>query len=115
MPLRAASRLKGRVDVPRDANGGSIRVNGADTRRFLLMPAILRFGDLPAGAVIGARGDDILALAGVDRRDGTVGGGGIDIAGVSENVKGFAGFSQPSLLLFFDGEKRTAGSTFSLS
>jgi hypothetical protein len=49
-------------------------------------------------------------LAGVVRRDGTA-GGGIDLEG-GEKVKGF---SETSLLLFFDGERKRAGSMFSLS
>jgi hypothetical protein len=57
----------------------------------------------------------MLALAGVERRDGMVGGGGIDLEGVSENVNGLCGLSMPSLLLFFEGEQSVAGSTFSLS
>ena len=114
VPLSAASRLNGRDEVLREANGGSIREKGAETRRFLLSPVALRFGDLPAGAVIGARGDDILGLMGVLRRDGMV-GGGIDLDGARENVKGLNGFSTTSLLLFLDGELKIAGSMFSLS
>jgi len=110
VPLSAASRLNGRVLVlPRDANGGSMRVKGAEVRRFLLIPAILRFGERPAGAVMGARGDDMLARIGVVKRDGS-GGGGIDFAGVIEKLKGLA-----SLLLFLVGELNVVGSTFSLS
>lgn len=75
----------------------------------------MRFGERPAGAVMGARGDDILALVGVERREGTIEGGGIDVDGASENVNGLKALSSPSLLLFFDGEKSKAGSTFSLS
>lgn len=61
---------------------------------------------------MGARGEDMFARMGVDMRDGIVGGGGIAFAGVREKVKGVA---KPSLLLFFDGELKFAGSTFSLS
>lgn len=65
LPLIAASRLNGRDDDPRDEKGGSTRVNGAETRRFLEMPACFRGGDRPAGAVSGALGDEVLARAGV--------------------------------------------------
>lgn len=114
VPFKAASRLNGSEDVPREAKGGSTRPNGAETRRVLFMLAILRLGERPAGAVNGARGDDMLDLAGVLRRDGMVGGGGIDLEGVMVNVKGLNGFSETSLLLFFEGELKMAGSTFSL-
>lgn len=53
------------------------------------------------------RGEDILALAGVVVREGTNAGGGMDVKVLMVKVK--------SLLLFFDGELRSAGSTFSLS
>lgn len=92
-----------------------MRENGAETRRFLWMPEVLRLGERPAGAVNGARGDDVLALAGVLRRDGIIGGGGIELDGEREKVKGLNGFSETLLLLFFDGEQNMAGSTFSLS
>lgn len=116
VPLSAASRLNGSVEeLPRDANGGSMRVNGAEVRRFLRIPAALRFGERPAGAVRGVRGDDMLARTGVVRREGTVGGGGMDLVVDREKVKGLIGFSNVSLLFFFDGELKTAGSTFSLS
>ena len=110
VPLIAASRLNGRDDVLRELNGGSIRPNGAETRRFLCTPVALRFGERPAGAVIGARGDVMLALAGVLRRDG-IAGGGIDLDG-GENVNGL---SETSLLHFLEGERKMAGSMFSLS
>lgn len=74
VPLRAASRLKGREE-PREVNGGSIRVNGAEVRRLLLIPTDLRLGERPAGAVMGARAEDMLARIGVARRGG---GAGID-------------------------------------
>lgn len=76
------------------------------------MPAVLRFGDRPAGAVIGARGEDMFALDGVDSRDGIIGGGGIALLGERVKLKGLI---TPSLLLFFVGEQRAAGSIFSLS
>ncbi len=57
----------------------------------------------------------MLGLAGVERRDGMVGGGGIALAGVRVTLNGLNGFSRPSLLLFFDGEQSVAGSMFSLS
>lgn len=88
-------------------------MNGADTRRFFEMPACLRPGDRPAGAVRGARGELMFALAGVVRREVKV-GGGIDLAVLNENAYGLTVASDESLLLFFDGEKRF-GSTFSES
>lgn len=65
LPLMAASRLNGSDEDPRDEKGGSTRVKGAETRRFLEMPACFRGGDRPAGAVSGALGDEMLARAGV--------------------------------------------------
>lgn len=110
LPLMAASRLKGSDEDPRDENGGSTRVKGAETRRVLEIPACFRGGDLPAGAVSGARGDEVLARAGV--RAGSNGGGGMDLTGVfMVNVNGF---SQESLLLFLNGEN-SEGSAFSES
>lgn len=114
VPLKAASRLNGREE-PREANGGSMRVKGAETRRVLFTPAALRLGERPAGAVMGLRGEDMLARMGVETRDGIVGGGGMALAGVREKVKGVAGFSKAWLLLFLDGELKVAGSMFSLS
>ena len=91
-----------------------MRENGAEIRRLLLRSEALRFGERPAGAVKGALGDDMLALAGVLKRAGMVGGGGI-LFDEGENVKGLKGMSETSLLLFFEGELKIAGSTFSLS
>lgn len=108
LPLIAASRLKGSDEEPRDEKGGLIRVNGAEPRRFFEMPAILRGGERPAGAVSGARGDELLARAGV--RAGSK-GGGIDLTGIMEKVNDF---SPLSLLLFLVGENRE-GSAFSES
>ena len=107
LPLIAASRLNGSDEDPRDENGGLMRVNGAEPRRFLRL-ANLRGGDLPAGAVRGARGDAILARAGV--LTGSM-GGGMDLTGVMEKVNGF---SPMSLLLFLEGEN-SEGSAFSES
>lgn len=82
----------------------------------MLMPVILRFGERPAGAVIGARGDDMLARRGVKRREGMVEGGGIAFGGVVKlKLNVFVGLSKESLLVFFDGESKTFGSTFSES
>lgn len=111
-PPSTASRLKGSVDVAREANGGSIREKGADTRRFLLIPAIFLFGDRPAGAVKGVRAVEVLAFTGVEKRDGNADGGGIDLVDVRVKVNGF---SKAPCLLFFVGESNTEGSTFSLS
>jgi len=112
VPPRTESRLKGRpVEMREVPNGGSMRVNGAEMRR----PAVLRFGERPAGAVDGARGEDMLARAGVDSRDGMVGGGGMDLAEVKVKAKGLMGASKDACLLFLDWESRVAGSTFSPS
>jgi len=107
LPLIAASRLNGSDEDPRDENGGLMRVKGAEPRRFLML-ANLRGGDRPAGAVRGARGDAILARAGV--LTGSM-GGGMDLTGVMEKVNGF---SPMSLLLFLEGEN-SEGSAFSES
>ena len=115
VPLSAASRLNGSPESLREESGGSMRDNGADTRRYLETPEALRLGERPAGAVNGACGGDIFALAGVVRRDGTVGGGGMELEGENEKVNGLNDFSETSFLLFFDGEQNMAGSTFSLS
>lgn len=111
-PPNTASRLNGNVDVVLEANGGSMRENGAETRRFLLIPAIFLLGDLPAGAVIGERAVEVFALTGVENREGNAEGGGIDFVEVNVNVNGF---SKAPFLLFFVGESNTEGSTFSLS
>lgn len=110
-PPSTASRLNGRVEVVR-ANGGSTLEKGADTRRFLLIPAIFLLGDLPAGAVMGVRTVEVLAFTGVENREGKAEGGGIDLVEVNVNVNGF---SKAPFLLFFVGESNTEGSTFSLS
>lgn len=86
-----------------------MRENGAETRRAGL--AIFLFGDLPAGAVNGVRGEEMFAF-GVDMRDGMMDGGGIDFCGVRLKVKGLTGLSNASFLFLLDGE---FGSTFSLS
>ena len=115
VPESAASRLNGRLEEVREAKGGSMREKGAEIRRLLFAPEALRLGERPAGAVIGARGEHMLTLAGVLNRDGIVGGGGMDLDGVRLNVKGLNGFSETSFLLFFEGELNIAGSMFSLS
>lgn len=107
------SRLNGNVEEPRVLNGGSTRVKGADTRRFFKMPACLRPGDRPAGAVSGVRGELMFALAGVARREVKV-GGGIDFVVLREKAYGLSALSNAPLLLFLEGEKRF-GSTFSES
>jgi hypothetical protein len=71
----------------------------------------LRGGDLPAGAVRGARGDEVLGRAGVHA--GRNGGGNMVFTGVDTMVK-VNGFSQESLLLFLKGEN-SEGSAFSPS
>ena len=65
MSLIAASRLKGKLDSECNDAGGSTREKGAEVRRFLNTPAVLRGGDLPAGAVIGVRADVLMAFLGV--------------------------------------------------
>lgn len=109
LPLNAASRENGKAEVERCANGGSIREKGAETRRFLLMLAILRFGERPAGAVMGVRGAEMLDLIGVE--NGNAEGGGMDFVEVRVNVKGFASDD----LAFLGGESKVDGSTFSES
>ena len=90
-----------------------MRVKGAETRRDLFIPNVFRLGERPAGAVMGARTDDIFARIGVVRRDGS-GGGGIALAGASEKVNGLSYTTDliGPALLFLDGE---VGSTFSQS
>lgn len=51
LPLIAASRLKGSDEDPRDENGGLMRVNGAEPRRFLML-ANFRGGERPAGSTL---------------------------------------------------------------
>lgn len=69
----AASRLNGsaaEVLLREENDGGSIRVNGAETLRFLR--SLDALGERPAGAVSGARGEEMLAsflCDGVWRRD----------------------------------------------
>jgi hypothetical protein len=108
LPLMAASRLNGSDEDPRDEKGGLILVNGAEPRRCFEMPAIFRGGERPAGAVSGARRDEVLVRAGV--RAGSK-DGGIDLTGVKEKVNDL---SLVSLLLFLKGENRE-GSAFSES
>lgn len=108
LPLIAASRLNGSDEDPRDENGGPIRVNGAEPRRFFEMLAIFRGGDRPAGAVSGALGDAMLARTGVLAGSR---GGAIDLTGVMEKVNGL---SPMSPLLFLEGEN-SEGSAFSES
>lgn len=87
VPAKAASRLKGRAEVEtwlRHKVGGSMRVNGADTCLFLASasPRLNFVGERPAGAVRGARGEDMFALRlrrGVSwRRPGKADRGDID-------------------------------------
>lgn len=131
MPEIAASRLNGRADdLPvRPNEGGSMRVNGAEVRRFLISPARLDFGERPAGAVRGVRGELLLAFGraiGVCRRAGMEGAGmqdaGVDLAGVKEKVEevvrlkaeGLMGVPSSNLLRL-EGDFRRLGSAFSLS
>jgi len=98
-------------------------VYGADTRRSLLAGSVdFDFGDLPAGAVRGALGDDVLALLrGV--KDEAIDGGGMLEGEGREKVKegvvvmwkaGLTGvLSLPLLRLV--GDRKMEGSTFSPS
>ena len=123
VPLKAASRLKGTVLLPRN-DGGSIRVYGADTLRGLLArSARFALGDLPAGAVRGALGDDELALlVGVKAKE-IVGGGMLDAGeGLGKVKAGVVARTKAGLegvlslhLLFLVGDKKMEGSTFSPS
>jgi len=64
--LSAASRLNGSAKAEVELNdGGLTRENGAEVRRVDFNPARFLCGDLPAGAVIGARGEDMFARKGV--------------------------------------------------
>ena len=111
VPESAASRLKGsELEEPREAKGGSMRVNGADVRLFLPMLAIFRLGLRPAGAVNGALGLDTLAFTGVDNLFGT-GGGGM----LFEVARPALEDCSVPLLFLFAGELKVAGSTFSPS
>lgn len=104
-------------------DGGSIRVYGADTRRSLLDGSVdFDFGDLPAGAVRGALGDDVLALLRGVKDEATEGGGMLEGEGrekVKEGVvvmwkAGLTGvLSLPLLRLV--GDRKTEGSMFSPS
>lgn len=131
VPASAASRLNGKPEQPpREKDGGSIRVNGAEIRRFLRSAARLDLGERPAGAVRGARGEELLALLraiGVWKRDGIVDGGGMldrgdALAGVKEKeeveaslkAEGFLGVPSSPLLRLV-GDAKTEGSMFSLS
>ena len=111
VPDRAASRLNGVVDTAllRENDGGSIRVKGAETRRFLTSPARFDPGERPAGAVRGARGDDVLALI-----RGVCAWSRVGCDGASLNTGDLIGVLS-LLLLRLLGEEKVAGSMFSLS
>lgn len=128
-PLSAASRLNGNAEVDVELkDGGSIREKGAEVRRVDFNAANFFFGDLPAGAVIGARGTAMLASKGVANERGdeekVEEGGGIEFLAwllwmlvlvLKLEVNGFiAGLSNVLPLVFFDGESNMAGSMFSL-
>ncbi len=82
-------------------------MNGAEVRRLLFMPAILRGGERLAGAVIGVRTEGMLARTGVVIREEIVGGVGSGLAKSSKASR--------LPLVFFESEVDWAGSTFSLS
>ena len=96
-------------------------------RRVDFNAASFLFGDLPAGAVSGARGAEMLARRGVANERGdeekVEEGGGIEFLAwllwmlvLKLKVNGFiAGLSNVLPLVFFDGESNMVGSMFSLS
>ena len=96
-------------------------------RRVDFNAANFLFGDLPAGAVNGARGAEMLARKGVANERGddekVEEGGGIEFLAwllwmlvLKLKVNGFiAGLSNVLPLVFFDGESNMVGSMFSLS
>jgi len=99
-------------------------VYGADTRRSLLAITSRRdLGDLPAGAVRGALGDDVLALQRGVKAGRIEGGGMLDAGEGLEKVKaGVVARTKAGLegvlslhLLFLLGDKKMEGSTFSPS
>jgi hypothetical protein len=93
-----------------------MREKGAETRRFLvLMDAILRLGERPAGAVMGVREVEMVDLMGVEK--GNAEGGGMDLVEVKEKVKGCLRMSEEEVedLVFLGGESKREGSTFSES
>jgi hypothetical protein len=109
VPWIAASRLNGKLEVERIEAGGSTREKGAEVRRFLETPIVLRGGDRPAGAVMGERTDETSAFLGVAKLRG-------DAAfGFRVKANGFAGMSNEKVLTFLDGELIMLGSTFSPS
>jgi hypothetical protein len=107
--LIAASRLNGRPDAVCNEAGGSTRVKGAEVRRFLKIPTVLRGGDLPAGAVKGVRADTLLVFFGVAKLRADA------ASGLRVKLNGLAGISKEKVLAFFDGEEIMPGSTFSPS
>lgn len=98
-------------------------------RRVDFNAANFLFGDLPAGAVSGARGAEMSARKGVANERGddekVEEGGGIEFLAwllwmpvlvLKLKVNGFiAGLSNVLPLVFFDGESNMVGSMFSLS
>lgn len=123
-PLNAASRLKGRAEAEEN-EGGSIRVKGAEIRREAPpTPRSFLLRDLPAGAVNGARGEDIFRRRGVEsaRGEADAEGGaisvvaGMGLAVVKLKVNDFCCLRSNAFpFVFFEGESNIAGSTFSLS
>jgi len=129
---RAASMLKGspvRVDA-RERVEGSMRVMGVCA--LSLRRSRFDLGDLPAGAVRGVLAEGLVTpeyFIGVDRREETVAGGGIEVAGVvlvGLNVKlnedgkvlrplGLSDVEDKSNLVRFMGDRTMFGFTFSAS
>jgi len=132
VPRSAASRLKGSKveELLAKNDGGLMRVYGAERRRGLTaLSARFATGERPAGAVRGARGEDILALlrgvVEVRREEGMDGGGMLEMEEGLEKVKegvlrrekeGLIGVLSLHLLRLVGEENwKSAGSTFSLS
>lgn len=126
VPDRAASRLKGsdaEVLLREEKDGGSMRVKGAETRRFLSSTAFFALGERPAGAVSGARGEEILAFAlcrGVAKEVCTDDASIVVVLAkervgvVDKEKEGLIGVLSLHLLRLL-GERKMEGSTFSLS
>jgi hypothetical protein len=130
--VRAASMLKGspvRAD-DRASVEASMRVMGVCA--LSLRRSRFDLGDLPAGAVSGVLVEDLVTpeyFIGVDRREGTMAGGGMEVVGVvlvGLNVKsnevgkvlrplGLSDLEDKSSLVRFIGDKDMLGFTFSAS
>lgn len=124
VPESAASMLKPRPEDGCANLGGSIRVNGLAVLRLLRIPALLRVGDRPAGAL---RGEDLIAvlsfligdLASRIGRRGEAGSGVVVGVRVRKKFTGFwkvaVSLEEPSDALDRFGERNWIGSMFSES